>query len=65
MRSIAAGKNHSLALLKNGTLWSWGSNEFDQLATSAAEVVMPQRIPYIDGVQMITAGHDHSAAVIG
>jgi len=29
--SIGAGENHSCAVLADGTLWCWGSNEFGQL----------------------------------
>ena len=30
-QSVGAGLNHSLALKSDGTLWTWGSNNFGQL----------------------------------
>ena len=33
--AIAAGGDHSLALLKNGTVMAWGSNEYGEAAGGA------------------------------
>ena len=35
-KQIAAGLDHSLALMNDGTVWSWGSNFFGQLGNLAA-----------------------------
>ena len=34
--SIAAGENHSLAIARNGTLWTWGLNDHGQLGDGSA-----------------------------
>jgi alpha-tubulin suppressor-like RCC1 family protein len=36
--AIAAGHNHSLALLRNGSVWAWGSNERGQLGDGTTEM---------------------------
>jgi len=33
--SVAAGYSHSVALASDGTVWSWGSNEYDSLGNGA------------------------------
>lgn len=35
--SIAAGKSHSAMIRADGSLWTWGSNEYGQLATGTNE----------------------------
>ncbi|HLV32048.1 MAG TPA: hypothetical protein VKY57_10800, partial [Chitinispirillaceae bacterium] len=35
--SIAAGDNHSFAILDNGYLYSWGNNEFYQLGDGTTD----------------------------
>lgn len=36
-KSIAAGYSHSLAIKSDGTLWTWGGNEFGQLGDGSKE----------------------------
>src|SRR6188474_3444338 len=59
---ISAGGRHSLALEANGSLWSWGSNEFGQLGDSTT---IDRNIPsQIEGTfDMIAAGSNHSVAI--
>jgi hypothetical protein len=35
--SIAAGKSHSLAVKSDGTLWTWGLNEYGRLGDVTTE----------------------------
>jgi len=46
---IAAGRDHSLALLQDGTLWSWGRNNDSQLGngstTALSNVAVPVSTP--------------------
>ncbi|MGA2248224.1 MAG: immunoglobulin domain-containing protein [Verrucomicrobiota bacterium] len=53
VQSIAAGRNHSLALLTNGTVVAWGDNSFGQ-ASPPSDLV---------NVVGIAAGDLHSAAL--
>ncbi|MBA4319103.1 MAG: chromosome condensation regulator RCC1 [Flavobacterium sp.] len=60
--SVAAGNSHSLALKADGTLWSWGNNDYGQLGNGGLE--MTERIPVPIGKDNtwvgISAGHSHS-----
>jgi alpha-tubulin suppressor-like RCC1 family protein len=53
VEAIAAGGNHSLALLTNGTVVAWGDNSFGQASP-------PSNLSNVVG---ITAGYLHSAAL--
>lgn len=58
--------NHCLALNENGTVWSWGSNEYGQLGLGATEVVnsnTPTMVEKIFGVVALSAGRNHSLAL--
>ena len=73
--AVAAGENHSLALLTDGTLLSWGSNEYGQLGhvqTGYATSPMPVcavgatdcTTDPLRNVATIAAGQTHSVAVL-
>ena len=63
--AAAAGGRHSLALLANGTVYSWGNNEFGQLGNgSTATGNVPAVIPGLSGVKAIAAGSNHSLALL-
>lgn len=73
--TIATGENHTLALLTDGTLLSWGSNEHGQLGhfkTGYATSPMPVcavgatdcAVDPLTGVAAIAAGQRHSVAVL-
>eukprot|EP00937_MAST-01D_sp_MAST-1D-sp2_P003737 g3737.t1 len=44
---VAAGKDHSMALAVDGTVWAWGNDESNQLGTGTADarVEVPTRVP--------------------
>ena len=62
-QAIAAGKQHSMVLKKDGSVWATGYNAYGQLGTGSAtnsdifvEVIS-------DGVKIIAAGAFHSMAL--
>ncbi|KAH8092069.1 hypothetical protein JL720_5646 [Aureococcus anophagefferens] len=59
---IAAGANHSLALLGDGSAYGWGSNEFGQLGDESENAAAPRRIPAPPGCTYaaVSAGYAHS-----
>ncbi|KAH8692173.1 putative pheromone response protein [Talaromyces proteolyticus] len=66
---VAAGSNHVLALLSDGSVHSWGSGEQDQLARRIVErrakeqALVPQKVGTRRGFVDIATGADHSFAV--
>ena len=64
--AIAAGSAHVLALQADGTLWSWGSNEFGQLGQGAADLAAhstPVQIGIDQNWSSIAPGGSHSLAL--
>jgi alpha-tubulin suppressor-like RCC1 family protein len=62
--AIAAGEVHSLALLKDGSVWAWGSNSSGQLGDGTKmNRNVPVRVSGLSGVQAIAAGERHSLAL--
>ena len=52
--AVAAGGEHVLALQADGTLWTWGSNQFGQLGTGVVESLpFP---PHSTPVQIVSPG---------
>jgi alpha-tubulin suppressor-like RCC1 family protein len=63
--AIAAGGEHSLALLKNGTVMSWGDNQQGQLGNgeeAIEETFLPGPVKGLAGVKGISAGEEYSLA---
>jgi alpha-tubulin suppressor-like RCC1 family protein len=62
---VAAGKDHSLAVISDGSVWSWGSNTFGQLGTGSTESsASPQLVSGISGtITQVAAGWYHSLAL--
>ena len=65
---VAAGSAHSMALDRDGTVWTWGSNEKEQLgrtpddnnpAGKPGPIASPASVTFI----AISAGADHSTAL--
>jgi len=65
VEAVSAGGEHSLGLLSNGTVWSWGSNLEGQLGdgtnTSHNE---PEQVTAVSGAKAIAAGGGHSLALL-
>ena len=63
--SVSAGGDHSLALLNNGTVSSWGANEFGQVG-DGSETTRNRPVPVtgLKDVTAVSAGLDHSLALL-
>ena len=59
--SVAAGYNHSVALTADGTVWSWGSDEYDSLGNGAD--VPPGRMRRVSAGEAPTYGSDSIANI--
>jgi alpha-tubulin suppressor-like RCC1 family protein len=63
--AVAAGEEHSLALLRNGTVMAWGDNNDGQLGDgSTVSSVRPVRVPGLTGVTAVAAGSQFSLALL-
>jgi alpha-tubulin suppressor-like RCC1 family protein len=63
--AIAAGSEHDLALLSNGTVMAWGSNEEGQLGDGKmANSTVPVAVKGLSAVSAIAAGDEHSLALL-
>ena len=63
-KAIAAGSNHSLAVLRDGNVMVWGNNLHGQLGIgSISNRESPTLVPGIDGVVAVSAGTTHSVAL--
>ena len=69
---IAAGREHSLALKSDGTVWAWGGDYYGQLGDSntnlfssslPVQVKDPTGSFYLSGVAAVAAGAFHSLAL--
>ena len=62
--NIAAGRSQALALRSDGSVWSWGTNEFGEMGIgSSTGSSFPVRIIGVTNVAGIAAGWQHSLAV--
>ena len=62
---IATGDEHSLALLGNGTVKSWGDNVFGQLGNATNDSSStPKVVIGLSNVRSISGGHEHSLAIL-
>lgn len=62
---ISSGQYHALVLRSDGSVWSWGTNQFGQLGTGVSNSVFPIRVSGINGIVGIGAGWNHSLAAGG
>jgi alpha-tubulin suppressor-like RCC1 family protein len=64
---VAAGAEHSLALLGDGEVMAWGGNGSDQLGngTQGGTTNVPAAVAGLGGVSAIAAGAQHSLALAG
>jgi hypothetical protein len=63
--AIAAGGDHGMALLYDGTVWTWGRDGFGQLGNGGGSlnIQSPAPVPGLSDAYMIAAGGDHSLAL--
>jgi alpha-tubulin suppressor-like RCC1 family protein len=64
VKALAAGRFFSLALKRDGTVWSWGQNSSGQLGDGTDDHrYSPVQAQGLLGVTMIDAGADHAIAL--
>ncbi len=57
VKAVAAGRNHSLALVADGTVWAWGENGSGQAGSGdTTDQVNPQQVSGLAAVAAIAAG---------
>lgn len=61
--AISAGRNHSLLLKADGSLWAWGSNKIKQLGDGTDDEIKLEPVKIMDGASLVSAGNYHSLAV--
>ena len=62
VKAIAAGGNHAVALRNDGTVWSWGSNDWGQLGSGTTSSLIPVRAN-INNISSITAAGASTTAI--
>jgi len=61
--SIAAGENHTCALLRDSKVWCWGANEYGQLGNGSwNDSPTPTKVESITDAVEIAIGGNHSCA---
>lgn len=61
---IQAGDQHSLALKADGTVWSWGSNEFGQLGSHGTDMNrLAERVQDLSNITEIASYRSHNLAL--
>ncbi len=65
--AIAAGAQHGLALLSDGTVKAWGEGKYGELGngTTTARQETPVSVSELSGVTAISAGDQDSVALLG
>lgn len=62
--SIAPGAYHVAALKNDGTVWTWGRNNYGQLGDGTqTSNFTPAQVPGLTGVKAIAAGANHTVAL--
>ena len=62
--SVAAGQYHMAVIKTDGSLWTWGNNEFGQLGQGPVQLSArhtPGKV--MDGVAAVSCGYDYTAAI--
>jgi alpha-tubulin suppressor-like RCC1 family protein len=66
VRNISAGNEHTCAVLEDGTVRCWGSNNFGQLGRGATtgESFVPVVVSGLSNVRSVSTGFYHTCAVL-
>ncbi len=63
--SIGTGRDHSLAILSDGTVRSWGQNDFGQLGDgSTTNRTTPVTVGGLSGAVAVHGGREYSIALV-
>ena len=64
LSSVSVGRNHTLAVENDGTLWAWGDNSFGKLGIPDAVMThAPTQVGAENDWKRVVAGYDHSFAI--
>ncbi|NOX08026.1 MAG: tandem-95 repeat protein [Gammaproteobacteria bacterium] len=64
--AVAAGRQYTVALKTDGTVWSWGRNSYGQLGNdSTTSTEIPQQAVGLSNIIAISAGRYHALALKG
>lgn len=63
--AVEAGSEHSIALRRDGTVWTWGNNEYGQLGNGETTNAnnTPEIVLGLTGIMEIAAGNNHTLAL--
>lgn len=62
--AVKSGKEFFAVLKANGTVWTWGKNNYGQLGIgSYTNTTVPQQVPNLQGVKQLEAGTFHAMAL--
>jgi alpha-tubulin suppressor-like RCC1 family protein len=62
--AISAGYIHTAALKSDGTVWTWGSNQYGQLGDGTkVDELTPVQVSGLTGITAIAAGEFHTVAL--
>ncbi len=62
--AVSAGQHHSVALQVDGTIWSWGANDYGQLGDrTTTQRISPVEVTRVPDAVAIAAGQYRSSAV--
>jgi alpha-tubulin suppressor-like RCC1 family protein len=65
--AIYAGKEHTVALKSDGTVWTWGDNTYGQLGvdpSTTPQSADPVQVPGLSNVKAVAAGGYHCFALL-
>jgi alpha-tubulin suppressor-like RCC1 family protein len=70
--TVAAGRNHALAVKFDGTVWAWGLNDNGQLGDNTGvnrpapvQAKGPEGNGFLESIFSVSAGNSHSVAING
>lgn len=65
--SVVGGSDFFVALLANGTVWAWGTNQYGELgqdpAATSLSSAAPVQVPGITDAVQVTAGNSFACAL--
>lgn len=62
--SAKAGYNHSIVLKSDGTVWTFGNNEYGQLGTGSDDIMSNEPSEVLDSAKAVYAGGDSCFAIL-